>query len=192
VHKVVQAVQAVPVVPVLQTVQAVPAPPAMARAPDVPGVPPLAPHALSQTSVQQSPLAQYHSACQAASALETGEPAVPGVAQQEQLERQRMLAEEEEANSMQVNSGSVSLDLPGVMQMQQDTGSSAVAPAAAISAWDGMEATAGEESWAEQVMSNDWIHSFDEQTSLSADERVEHSISPLTQAGLQRLIEDVH
>ena len=189
VHKVVQAVQAVPVQPIVQAVQAVPAPPPVVVAPGVLpssiGSSPLAPHALSEATVQQSPLGQYHSACNVSVPSEA-ESVVPSAAQQQQFERQRMLAEEdEEASGMQVSSDGVSLELPAaMMQIQQEAGS-VMAPAMAP-AWDGMEATAGEESWAEQVMSSDWITStFDEHTSLNPLD--EH-----TQAGLQRLIEDVH
>ena len=55
------------------------------------------------------------------------------------------------------------------------------------------EVSAGEARWAEQVMSTDWITSFEEQTSLGADDgQLDPSLSSLTHAGLQRLIEDVH
>lgn len=56
---------------------------------------------------------------------------------------------------------------------------------------DELETSAGEERWAEQVMSTDWMCTFDEHASLGNEDSVAACLSPLSQSGLQRLCEDV-
>jgi len=57
---------------------------------------------------------------------------------------------------------------------------------------DELETSAGEERWAEQVMSSDWMCAFDEHASLGNEDSVASSLLPLSHSGIQRLSEDIH
>lgn len=72
----------------------------------------------------------------------------PGLAQQQQLERQRLLAAEDEGDRFQLHE-----ELPGIMQMQMHTeGSAASAPAGAWGDADvELTTSAGEERWADDM-----------------------------------------
>ena len=175
VHRVVQAVHAVPGVPIeagpplVQAVHAVPAVPAPGPVPSpvalaalgTLGGPfntgasgplsgsPLAHNVLSAApTVQQSPLAQYHSSVQVKPGLPEPPSVAPGLAQQQQIERQRML-EEQEAGGLDMDE-----EIPAVMQIHSEGSAPNAAPAQA-GAWgdsmDTMASSAGEERWADDM-----------------------------------------
>jgi len=133
---VVQAVQAVAVVPMQ---------PSCVMAEPSPSQPPAA---------QMPPLAitnvSYESAPASASGIRAD--------QQQQLERQRLLEQDAAA------AGGDALELPPM----HDTVD--VPPSATMSHFgagdDEDEATAAEDCWAEQVMSSDWLSSFEQQAAV--------------------------
>ena len=165
-HRIVQAVHAVPGVPiepvpplVHQTVQAVPAPGPVPSPVAVAALfnteasgplsgSPLAHNVLSAApTVQQSPLAQYHSSVQVKAPIPEPLSVAPGLAQQQQIERQKML-EEQEAGGLDMDE-----EIPAVMQMHSE-GSAPIAAPAQAGAWgDSMDAmaSAGEERWADDM-----------------------------------------
>lgn len=167
VHRVVQAVHAVPAPPLVhQTVQAVPAPgpvpsPVAVAALGTLGGPfntgaagPLSGSPLSQNvlsaapTVQQSPLAQYHSSVQVKADLPEPPSAAPGLAQQQQIERQRMLEEQDAGGGLDMQE-----EIPAVMQMHNESAASVAAPMQAGVWGDSMDAmaSAGEERWADDM-----------------------------------------
>jgi len=72
----------------------------------------------------------------------------PGLAQQQQIERQRMLEEHDVVGGLDMQE-----EIPAVMQMHSESGASAAAPSQAGVWVDSMDATAsaGEERWADDM-----------------------------------------
>jgi len=83
-------------------------------------------------------------------------------AQQQQLERQRLLEQDATASTLDLSSN-FAMDVPPHAPSQPLMD----AAAAAFGADDlDDETTAGEECWAEQVMSSDWLSTFEHQASV--------------------------
>lgn len=122
------------------------------------------------------------------------------VASAAQLERQMMLVAQQRTLEHEQTSGAAQMPAVHLSVHQPDASVAPPAtapPATSAQVWaamsaevDGVLASEGEERWAEQVMSADWISSFDEHTSLGADDDIAvDATDALTHSGIQRLMD---
>jgi len=124
----------------------------------------IVPSVLADHAAQQSALHEMAGYQPSAMQMDMAPAAAPNpsgkTAQQHQLERQRLL--EQDATS--------ALDLPANFAMDVPHAPSQPLLDAAAAAFGADvlddETTAGEECWAEQVMSSDWLSSFEHQASV--------------------------